>query len=103
MAFSQYKAGLMLGVKRSQTSEIVKEVAMALVNRSRDYIKWPKASEMRRLADSNNEEFGLPDCPLGVDGKFAPGLGVYLLLAAQTKRRSNIYPGNIGQCSLSFV
>ena len=63
----------MAGVQKSQTSVIIKEVAMALVNRSRDFIKWPKPSEMRRLADENNEAFGLPDCPLGVDGEMKMG------------------------------
>ena len=66
--FSQYIAGHLAGVKSSQSSDIVGEVAKALVSRSRDFIKWPKASEMRILADENNEEFGIPDLPLGVDG-----------------------------------
>ena len=60
----------MAGVKKSQTSVIIREVAKALVDRSRDYIKWPKPSELKRLAEENNEEFGIPGCPLGVDGKF---------------------------------
>ena len=58
----------MAGVKRNQTSLIIGEVAKALVKRSREYIKWPGQSEMRQLADENNEEFGLPNVPLGVDG-----------------------------------
>ena len=70
---TQFKAGLMAGVKRTQTSVIIREVAMALVNRSRDFIKWPGQSEMRQLADENNEKFGIPDCPLGVDGKLNNG------------------------------
>ena len=77
---SQYKAGLMAGIQRTQTSVIIREVAMALVNRSRDYIKWPGPSEMRRLADENNEAFGIPNCPLGVDGKFTHSGLVYLSL-----------------------
>ena len=66
----QYRVGDMMGVAKNQTSLIIREVAMALVKRTRDYIKWPKESEMRRLADENNEKYGIPDCPLGVDGEY---------------------------------
>ena len=65
----QYRVGNMLGVEKSQTSKIIREVAVALVRRTRQYIKWPAPDEMRRLSDENNEEFGIPDCPLGVDGE----------------------------------
>ena len=61
----------MAGVSSTQASAIIREVALGLVNRAKDHIKWPTATEMRQLADENNEEFGLPDCPLGVDGKLA--------------------------------
>ena len=64
----QVKTGHLAGVKKNQTNLIVHEVAKALVARSRDYIKWPAPDEMRALADINNEAFGLPNMPLGVDG-----------------------------------
>ena len=60
----------MAGVSEAQVARIIREVAKGLVKRSRDYIKWPTSAEMRQLADENNEEFGVPNTPLGVDGKF---------------------------------
>ena len=58
----------MAGVKKAATCDIVGEVAKALVAKLRDYIKWPKPEEMRVLAQDNNEKYGLPNMPLGVDG-----------------------------------
>ena len=66
---TQYRAGHMAGIGRNQTSVIIREVAKALVDCSRDYIKWPSRAEMRRLSEENNEAFGIPGCPLGVDGE----------------------------------
>ena len=67
--YLQYRVAQMAGVSEAQASRIIQEVAKGLVKRSRDYIKWPRPDEMRQLADENNEAFGLPNTPLGVDGE----------------------------------
>ena len=65
---TQFKTGHLHGVKRNQTNLIVAEVAKAFAARTRDFIKLPAEEEMKTLAEENNQKYGLPMMPLGVDG-----------------------------------
>ena len=65
----EYKVGHLLGPKKSTVSSIVEEVATVLCARSREFIKMPTRAEMRDLSDYNEDNYNIPNCPMGVDGK----------------------------------
>ena len=64
---TQVKTGHLHRVKRNQTNLIVAEVAKAFAAWIRDFIKLPAEEEMKILAEENNQKYGLPMMPLGVD------------------------------------
>ena len=64
----QYSTGQLFGIKKSTVSSIVEEVADAICKKSREFIKMPTNAEMRILADKNEENFGIKNMPIAVDG-----------------------------------
>jgi len=61
-------AGYFIGVKRACACTTQKRVSSALCKKSHHLIKLPRPEELREAANDLCTQFGIPNCPLGVDG-----------------------------------